>query len=87
MSKPDCYDCKGRGSIPGDCHSTCSQRQAHVVGNPVGIRGGWFHWPWNFDPTWLVSCDSFVSLSGKDAAAGQGESPVTSANKAMVTEA
>jgi len=28
-----------------------------------------------------------VSLSGKDAAAGQGESPVTSANKAMVTEA
>ena len=65
MSKPNCYDCKGRGSIPGDCHSTCSQRQAHVVGNPVGIRGGWFRWPWNFDPKWLVSCDSFVSLSGK----------------------
>ena len=53
-------------SFPGDCHSTCSQRQARVEGSPVGIRGGWFHWPWNFDPTWLVSCDSFVSLSGKD---------------------
>lgn len=80
MSKPDCYDCKGRGEVPGDAHSSCSQRQARVEGHAVGIRGGWFHWPWNFDPTWLVSCDSFVSLSGKDAAAELAESPVTSAN-------
>jgi hypothetical protein len=78
-NKPDCYDCKGRGSIPGDCHSSCFQREARVVGNPVGIRGGWFNWPWNFDPTWLVSCDSFVSKSGKSAAVKE-ESPATSCN-------
>jgi hypothetical protein len=22
--KPDCYECKFRGSIPGDCHSNCN---------------------------------------------------------------
>lgn len=23
MTKPNCYDCKWRGSVPGDCHSCC----------------------------------------------------------------
>jgi hypothetical protein len=31
----------------------------HVQGHPQGIRHGWFLWPVNFDPTWLVSCDGF----------------------------
>lgn len=30
-----------------------------VKGNPVGIRGGWFNHPFNFDPIWLVSCTGF----------------------------
>ena len=30
-----------------------------VVGNAHGIRHGWFNWPFNFDPTWLESCDGF----------------------------
>jgi hypothetical protein len=30
-----------------------------VVGNPNGIRNGWFNWPFNFDPIWLVSCTGF----------------------------
>ena len=30
-----------------------------VTGNAHGIRSGWFMWPANFDPTWLVSCDGF----------------------------
>jgi hypothetical protein len=32
----------------------------HVTGNPHGISNGWFHWPFNFDPIWLVSCDGFA---------------------------
>ena len=30
-----------------------------VVGHPHGIKSGWFNHPFNFDPTWLVSCDGF----------------------------
>ena len=29
----------------------------NIKGNAIGIRRGWFNWPWNFDPTWLVNCD------------------------------
>ena len=30
-----------------------------VKGDPRGIKGGWFSWPMNFDPTWLESCNGF----------------------------
>jgi hypothetical protein len=23
MNKPNCYECKYRGNVPGDCHSSC----------------------------------------------------------------
>ena len=58
-SNTKCYQCIHRLSIPGDCHSKCNNKTAKVEGNPIGIRGGWFHWPFNFDPIWLVSCDGF----------------------------
>ena len=57
--RPNCYLCAHRNSIPGDRHSSCSATTAKVTGNPHGIRRGWFYWPFNFDPTWLNSCDSF----------------------------
>lgn len=31
-----------------------------VKGDSHGIKNGWFMWPFNFDPTWLVECDGFV---------------------------
>ena len=31
----------------------------NVKGNQHGIRRGWFNHPFNFDPTWLESCDGF----------------------------
>lgn len=58
-NKPNCYECKWRGEIPGDAHSTCGNRTASVSGNKHGIRMGWFAWPWNFDPVWLEKCDGF----------------------------
>jgi hypothetical protein len=57
--KPDCYKCVHRLMVPGDAHSRCNNFQAKVSGNPSGIKHGWFMWPLNFDPTWLVSCDGF----------------------------
>jgi len=61
--KPNCYDCIHRGDVPGDAHSCCknpaSRETLKIKGHPLGIRGGWFLWPMNFDPTWLVNCDGF----------------------------
>lgn len=57
--KPDCYKCVHRGTLPGDAHSRCANRSAIVIGNTHGIARGWFFWPFNFDPTWLVSCNGF----------------------------
>lgn len=30
-----------------------------VEAEEQGILGGWFMWPWNFDPLWLKSCSGF----------------------------
>lgn len=57
--KPNCYDCAYRGSIAGNAHSRCTNKKAKVEGAPYGIRSGWFNFPYNFDPTWLISCDGF----------------------------
>lgn len=60
-TKPDCLECKYRQSIPGDAHSECTNTEPHKVkGNPVGIRGGWFNYPYNYDLLWVISCDGFV---------------------------
>jgi hypothetical protein len=32
-----------------------------VVGHPHGIRSGWFSWPVNFDPAWLIACNGFTA--------------------------
>jgi hypothetical protein len=58
--KPDCYKCQHRRNLPGDCHSSCVNRAAKVEAYSHGIRMGWFVWPFNFDPVWLVSCDGFA---------------------------
>ena len=57
--KLNCYKCAHRRSISGDCHSKCANSSAKVEGHPCGIKNGWFRWPNNFDPNWLISCDGF----------------------------
>lgn len=89
MDKPNCYQCKWRGTLPGDAHSCCRhssnaeilsnplaqifglmasigrtsplqvESKLKVKGNPHGIKMGWFNWPVNFDPVWLLECDGF----------------------------
>lgn len=34
-------------------------KQLNVKADPHGINSGWFMWPVNFDPVWLVSCDGY----------------------------
>jgi hypothetical protein len=35
-----------------------------VTGHPAGITRGWFSWPYNFDPTWLLTCTGFTERDG-----------------------
>lgn len=94
--KPNCYECKYRGDVPGSAHSRCRhpgidkvdplielasmlgggmppmRNTLNVKGEPHGIRNGWFSWPLNFDPTWLLSCDGFESKSATPTPPGGG---------------
>lgn len=36
-------------------------RQLGVTGDAHGIRSGWFNWPYDFDPVWLLTCSGFKS--------------------------
>jgi len=66
-NKPDCYKCSHRGEVSGDAHSCCNHPdwpKLKIMGNPMGIRRGWFFWPTNFDPTWLDSCNGFKEKNG-----------------------
>lgn len=68
MSKPDCYKCKHRRNLIGDCHSRCVHPRGDKVsvkGNLHGIKNGWFFWPVNFDPVWLDYCDGFEQKTDK----------------------
>lgn len=41
-----------------------SEATVHVAGNPHGAAHGWFNWPFNFDPIWLLTCDGFTKKEG-----------------------
>lgn len=35
--------------------------QLDIQAEPHGVRSGWFFWPANFDPRWLLNCNGFES--------------------------
>ena len=39
---------------------TVGTKSLNVRGSRQGIEGGWFNWPFDFDPTWLENCDGFT---------------------------
>lgn len=71
----DCYKCVHRLNVPGSTHSRCNNFQARATGHEHGIKNGWFLWPFNFDPTWLTSCNGF-SDNPEDKKDRQEASPV-----------
>lgn len=59
----ECYKCKHRETVPGNCHIKCAKPDADMTGNPHGIREGWFMYPLLFDPTWKTKkCDNFEDV-------------------------
>ena len=50
--------------------TTEARKELDIKGNPIGIRGGWFMWPANFDPTWLDACNGFKNKK-EEAAVGR----------------
>ena len=36
-----------------------TSKELNIKGNEHGIAKGWFNFPYNFDPTWLINCDGF----------------------------
>lgn len=59
--KPNCYKCQHIRPVPGSAHNGCANAEAKVIGAKHGIRNGWFFYPYDFDPCWLISCDGFVA--------------------------
>ena len=63
--KKTCYQCKHRRTIPGDAHTQCAfqwnpKKQAIPEGSPRGIENGWWYFPFNFDPIWMIGeCGEF----------------------------
>lgn len=45
----------------------CHLEAAAALGikpNYIGVKRGWFNWPWDFDPVWLLECNGFSSREG-----------------------
>ena len=39
-----------------------STKELNIQANPHGIKKGWFNFPWNFDPVWLLNCDGYEPI-------------------------
>lgn len=48
------------GSVGRASPMQVTSAKCEVVGNPHGVRNGWFMHPMNFDPVWLESCSGFT---------------------------
>lgn len=56
----ECYECKHKREVPGNCHIRCAKPDPSMTGNPHGIKHGWFYYPYLFDPVWKTSlCANF----------------------------
>ena len=56
----ECYYCKNRRDVPGNCHIKCVKPDVNMTGNEHGKKNGWFMYPLLFDPTWKTKqCDNF----------------------------
>lgn len=58
-TRGQCHGCAYRSKVPGDAHSTCNFdfRKAGLkmpAGDPNGVRNGWYMFPVNYDPNWMV---------------------------------
>ena len=58
--KDDCYLCKHKRDVPGNCHIRCAKPDPNMTGYAHGIENGWFIYPYLFDPVWKTKeCSMF----------------------------
>lgn len=56
----ECYLCSHKRNVPGNAHICCVLPDPDMSGVEHGIKSGWFHYPFLFDPVWkLVKCANF----------------------------
>lgn len=48
----ECYHCKFKREVPGNAHIKCANPDKDMRGNALGIKSGWFFYPFLFDPVW-----------------------------------
>lgn len=74
----ECYHCKYKREVPGNCHIKCVKPDPDMTGNQHGIRNGWFMYPLLFDPTWKESlCQNYKDSENMIAVS----EPVSDASK------
>jgi len=57
----DCHNCVHRRPIPGDAHIQCAKPDPLMIGDPHGVKNGWFMYPLNFDPVWAKkNCSNYL---------------------------
>jgi hypothetical protein len=42
-----------------------AMKRLNVSGDDYGIKSGWFYWPLNYDPIWLLTCEGFEPKGGE----------------------
>jgi hypothetical protein len=61
-SIPNCYECIHRNDLFHSAHSSCDALTAEVSCVKYGYTKGWFYWPVNFDPVWILCCNKFEQI-------------------------
>ena len=63
--KKTCWNCAYRRNIPGNAHIRCAWNWTGRLmpqGKLHGIRNGWYHFPFCYDPTWMIDeCPNFAT--------------------------
>lgn len=59
----NCYKCKYKRDVPGNCHIQCINPDPNMSGDPYGVRNGWFIYPLLFDPIWKENvCKNYQEM-------------------------
>ncbi|PIT96492.1 hypothetical protein COT94_00080 [Candidatus Falkowbacteria bacterium CG10_big_fil_rev_8_21_14_0_10_37_14] len=68
-TKKSCYGCAYKQNVPGDAHIACSfnfkkAEKPLPQGDPHGIKNGWYSFPVNYDPNWMMTeCQAYAEES------------------------
>lgn len=79
IMKENCWSCAYKRSIPGNAHIRCAfawhkSEFMMPTGQPHGVKNGWFHFPFNYDPRWMASqCKAWSEDRDEDLVFGDDD--------------